>query len=146
MSRLHLHPDQPERGFREYIIKPKKDNSAAFWISKKDMDASKIGNIIRLMELFNIKIESVNVYSAEASFISESYEEARKAKAQLIHWIPVGEDMPCHVVMPDATVAEGIAESSCKQLKPNSIIQFERFGFVRIDKVNTKLTAYYAHK
>jgi glutamyl-tRNA synthetase len=98
------------------------------------------------MELFNIEIENVNAYSAQASFISESYEEVRKTKSQLIHWIPVGEDMPCQVVMPDATVAEGIAESACKQLKPNSIIQFERFGFVRIDKVNTKLTAYYAHK
>jgi glutamyl-tRNA synthetase len=110
------------------------------------VDASKIGNLIRLMELFNIKIESVNVYSAEASFISETYEEAKKVKAQLIHWICVGKDMPCQVVMPDATVAEGIAESACKQLKPNSVIQFERFGFVRIDEVNTKLTAYYAHK
>jgi glutamyl-tRNA synthetase len=147
MARLHLHPDQPERGFREYAIKPQGDkNSAGFWVSKKDVDDSKIGNIIRLMELFNIEIENVNAYSAQASFISESYEEVRKTKAQLIHWIPVGEDMPCHVVMPDATVAEGIAESACKQLKPNSIIQFERFGFVRIDKVNTKLTAYYAHK
>jgi glutamyl-tRNA synthetase len=48
--------------------------------------------------------------------------------------------------MPDATLAEGIAENACKQLKPNSIIQFERFGFVRIDEVNTKLTAYYTHK
>jgi len=147
MSRLHLHPDQPERGFREYTIKPQGDkNSAGFWVSKKDVDDSKIGNIIRLMELFNIEIENVNAYSAQASFISESYEEVRKTKSQLIHWIPVGEDMPCQVVMPDATAAEGIAESTCKQLKPNSIIQFERFGFVRIDKVNTKLTAYYAHK
>jgi len=147
MSRLHLHPDKPERGFREYIIKPEGDNnSAAIWVSKKDMDDSKIGNIIRLMELFNIEIENVNAYSAQASFISESYEEVRKTKSQLIHWIPVGEDMPCQVVMPDATVAEGIAESACKQLKPNSIIQFERFGFVRIDKVNAKLTAYYTHK
>jgi glutamyl-tRNA synthetase len=142
-----LHPDKPERGFREYRIKPEGDgNSAAIWVSKKDMDASKIGNLIRLMGLFNIKIENVNVYSAEASFISESYEEARKAKAQLIHWIPIGKNIPCQVVMPDATVAEGIAESTCKQLKPNSKIQFERFGFVRIDKVNTKLTAYYTHK
>jgi glutamyl-tRNA synthetase len=146
-ARLHLHPDQPERGFREYTIKPEgNDNAATIWVSKKDMDASKIGNLIRLMELFNIKIESVNVYSAEASFISETYEEAKKAKAQLIHWIYVGKDMPCQVIMPDATVAEGIAESACKQLKPNSVIQFERFGFVRIDEVNTKLTAYYAHK
>lgn len=145
-ARLHLHPDKPERGFREYTIKPKADNSATFWISKKDVDASKTGNIIRLMELFNIKIESVSEYSAEASLASESYEEARSVKAQLIHWVPVGEDMPCQVVMPDATVADGIAESACRKLKPDTIIQFERFGFVRIDKANTKLIAYYAHK
>ncbi len=147
VAKLHLHPEKPERGFREYMIKPEgKGNSVAIWVSKKDVDASKIGNLIRLMGLFNIKIENTNVYSAEASFISESYEEARKAKAQLIHWIPVGKDIPCQVVMPDATVAEGIAESACKQLKPNSKIQFERFGFVRIDEVNKKLTAYYTHK
>jgi len=147
VARLHLHPDQPERGFREYTIKPKgDDNSATLWVSKKDMDASKIENVIRLMELFNIKIESLNAYSAEAYFASEAYEEAKRVKAQLIHWIPVGEDMPCHVVMPDATLAEGIAESVCKRLKPNNVVQFERFGFVRIDKVNTKLTAYYAHR
>jgi glutamyl-tRNA synthetase len=147
MARLNLHPDNPKRGAREYTIKPQGANSSAdFWVSKKDVDASKIGNTIRLMELFNIEIQNINEYSTQASFISESYEEVRKTKSQLIHWIPVGEDMPCQVVMPDATVAEGIAESTCKQLKPNSIIQFERFGFVRIDKVNSKLTAYYTHK
>jgi glutamyl-tRNA synthetase len=146
-AKLHLHPDDSKRGFRKYTIKPKgNNNSATFWVSKKDVDTSRTGSIIRLMELFNIKIESANIHSAEACFISESYEEARTAKAQLIHWIPVGEDMPCHVVMPDATVAEGIAESICKQLKPNTTIQFERFGFVRIDKVDAKLTAYYSHK
>ncbi|MEM3699383.1 MAG: glutamate--tRNA ligase [Candidatus Bathyarchaeia archaeon] len=146
-ARLPLHPEHPERGFREYTIKPKEDGSiATFWVSRKDVEASKIGNIIRLMELFNVEIEKVETYSAEASFVSESYEEARKAKAQLIHWIPIGEDIPCQVVMPDATLAEGIAENLCKSLKPNTIIQFERFGFVRIDKVNMKLTAYYAHK
>jgi len=146
-ARLHMHPEHSEKGFREYTIKPKgNESSATFWVSKKDMDVSKVENVIRLMELFNIKIENVSEYSADASFVSESYEEARSAKAQLIHWILVGEDMPCQVVMPDATVAEGIAESACKQLKPNSIIQFERFGFVRIDKVVMKLIAYYAHK
>jgi glutamyl-tRNA synthetase len=146
-ARLPLHPEHPERGFREYTIKPKGDEHiATFWVSKKDMEVSKIGSIIRLMELFNVKIEKVQAYSAEASFISESYEEARKVRAQLIHWIPVGEDMPCQVVMPDATLAEGIAENVCRKLKPNTIIQFERFGFVRIDKVNMKLTAYYTHK
>jgi glutamyl-tRNA synthetase len=98
------------------------------------------------MELFNVKIEGTKAYSAEASFASEPYEEARKAKAQLIHWILVGEDVPCQVVMPDATVNEGIAESACEKLKPNTVIQFERFGFVRVNEVAAKLTAYYAHK
>jgi hypothetical protein len=48
--------------------------------------------------------------------------------------------------MPDATIIEGIAEGICKRLKPNAIIQFERFGFARVDKANNELTAYYAQK
>jgi len=147
VAKLHLHPDHHEKGTREYTIKPEKGSGdAKFWVSRKDVDASKTGNMIRLMELFNIKIEKANIYSADAVFSSETYEEARQVKAQLIHWIPVGEDMSCQVILQDATIAEGIAESLCKRLKPNTIIQFERFGFVRIDKVDRKLVAYYAHK
>jgi len=145
--KLRLHPDHPERGFREYYVQPQgNDSSAAFWVSKRDVDASTTGSVTRLMELFNVQMKKVDGHSAEASFASESYEEARNAKAPLVHWIPVGRDMPCEVIMPDASVAEGMAESACKQLRPDSQIQFERFGFVRIDKVNTKLVAYYTHK
>ncbi len=146
-AKLRLHPEHPERGFREYTVTPEKgEDSAKLWVSQKDIDASKIGNTIRLMELFNVRVEKANVYSSEASFTSESYEDARKTKAQLIHWILVGEDMPCQIVMPDATSLEGVAESACRRLKPDNIVQFERFGFVRIDKVNRKLIAYYAQK
>jgi len=145
--KLAMHPARPEGKGREYTIKPEKgDGAAKFWVSKKDIDTSKIGNTIRLMELFNMRIKNASIYSAEASFASESYEQAKQMKAQLIHWIPVGEDMPCQVVMQDATVVEGIAESLCKRLKPNAIVQFERYGFVRIDETGEKLAAYYAHK
>jgi glutamyl-tRNA synthetase len=147
MVRLNLHPEYPERGFREYTIKPEgNEHAAAFWVSKKDIDTTKTGSMIRLMELFNVKIEKVSSYSAEASFVSNAYEEAKKGKVPLIHWIPLGEDMPCQVVMPDAAMSEGIAEKTCKQLKQNTVIQFERFGFVRIDKNNAKLIAYYSQK
>ena len=145
--KLRLHPDYPERGFREYTITPEgTDNAVALWVSRSDIEALEAGKIVRLMELFNIKIGRTDVYSAEASFVSEPYEEARKVGASLIHWIPIGADLPCQVVMPDATAAEGIAESACKGLKPDDIIQFERFGFVRVDEVDMKLTAYYAHR
>jgi glutamyl-tRNA synthetase len=147
MARLNLHPDDPKKGYREYTIKPRKgDSSAKFWVSRTDVDASNVGNTIRLMELFNVQIENVNAYSVQASFISELYEDVRKTKVHLIHWVPVGEDVPCQVVMPDATTAEGIAESACKRLRPDDVVQFERFGFVRIDKVDAKIIVYYAHK
>jgi glutamyl-tRNA synthetase len=144
-AKLPLHPEKPERGFREYTVAPK-GKTAAFWVAKRDAEAAETGKVIRLMELFNVKIESVNADSVEASFASQAYEEARKAKAKLIHWIPKGEEFPCQVVMPDAAVNEGIAESACEKLKPDTVIQFERFGFVRVDKNDAKLTAYFAHK
>ena len=81
-----------------------------------------------------------------ALFASESYDDVRKIKVQLIQWIPQSAEFPCQIVMPDATVTEGYAESACKKLKPDAIIQFERFGFTRIDQVNQKMVAYYAHK
>jgi glutamyl-tRNA synthetase len=159
-AKLPLHPEKPEAGFREYTVTPNIEGGV-FWIAKKDADATESGMVIRLMELFNVKIVKFtrngkdiigkpqnlnNEITVEASFASEAYEEARKAKAKLIHWIPKGEEYPCSVVMPDATVNEGVAESACKKLKPDAVIQFERFGFVRVDKNDGKLTAYYAHK
>ena len=146
-ARLRLHPEYPERGFREYVIKPtEKDGTVLLWVSKMDLKALAVGKIVRLMELFNIRVDKVEAYSVEASFLSEPYEDARKAEAPLIHWVPIGADVPCQVIMPNATTTEGIAEKACKDLKPNDIVQFERFGFVRIDGINGKLVAYYGHK
>ena len=104
------------------------------------------GKVVRLMELFNVKVEAKTAALVMASFASESYEDVRKIKAQLIQWIPKDAEFQCQIVMPDASVTEGFAESACKMLKPDAIIQFERFGFTRIDEVNQKLIAYYAHK
>ena len=154
--KLPLHPEKPEKGFREYTVGSEKDIVEVFWVARKDVANMELGKVIRLMELFNIKINEISDLAKEgpytgsgwidASFVSESYEDVRKIKAQLIQWIPHGQDFPCQVVMPDASVTEGYAESACKKLKPDAIIQFERFGFVRINEADEKLVAYYAHK
>lgn len=145
--KLRTHPDHQEGKTREHLISPGQDNGKArFWVSRKDVDSSKIGSNVRLMELFNVKIKNVSIFSADATFSGESYEQARELKMQLIHWVPLGQDVPCKIVLQDATVIEGIAESLCKELEPNTIIQFERYGFVRIDRVSEGLVAYYAHK
>jgi glutamyl-tRNA synthetase len=145
-AKLPLHPDQPERGHREYDITPNGVGEVSVWISEKDAEAMEAGMIIRLMELFNVKIEGKIDEAVVSSFVSESYEEVRKTKARLIHWIPRGEEISCHVVMPDASVHEGFAEAACKKLKPDDVVQFERFGFVRVDEAAPKLKVYYGHK
>ena len=144
---LPLHPTKPEKGTRQYTVTPSGEEKAVtFWVAKKDAATMETDKVVRLMELFNVKIQKASAEAVEAVFASESYEDVRKAKAQLIHWIPVGEEFPCQVVMSDASAVEGVAESACKKLKPDAVIQFERFGFVRVDAVDKKLIAYYAHK
>jgi glutamyl-tRNA synthetase len=146
-AKLPLHPDQPQRGHREYTVAPKGDDGAvAVWVAKRDADAAEAGVMVRLMELFNVEIVGGVADGLEASFRSEAYQDARDAKARLIQWILVDESVPCRVVMSDASVNVGVAESGCKRLKPDDVVQFERFGFVRIDEAAPKLTAYYAHK
>jgi glutamyl-tRNA synthetase len=146
-AKLPLHPDKPEKGYREYTVTPSGENqTVSFWIAKKDSETMENGKVIRLMELFNISIDCITDNSVSATFASESYEDVRKIKAQLIQWIPQGSEFSCQVVMPDASIIDGFAEGACKKLKPDTIIQFERFGFTRINEVNQKLVAYYAHK
>ena len=98
------------------------------------------------MGLFNIQVKKVDKGRIEAVFHSEPYEEAKKLSMPLIHWVPVGTGIQCNVVMPDAFMVGGIAEDACKGLQQGEVIQFERFGFVRIDSLNEKLTAYFAHR
>jgi glutamyl-tRNA synthetase len=101
---------------------------------------------MRFMELFNIQVEKSQKDLVQAVFHSESYEEAKRLGAPLIHWIPMNSGVPCEVVMPDASAANGVAEEACETLSPNEVVQFERFGFVRVDVVNEKLTVYFAHR
>jgi len=144
-AKHHLHPDHPERGFHQFEIQPK-GGKASLYVSSQDMDLLEKGRNIRLMGLFNILIEKSGKRQVEAVFQSESHEEAKKLGAPLIHWLPIDTGISCEVVMPDASIAHGIAEESCKKLKPDTIVQFERFGFVRIDNLDKKLTCYFSHR
>ncbi|MBS7648757.1 glutamate--tRNA ligase [Candidatus Bathyarchaeota archaeon] len=142
---IPLHPDYPERGMRTFHIKPVK-GVANFLISGRDAISLKAGNLIRLMELFNVKVESVDKSFVNASFHSEPYAEAKKVGAQLIHWLPEGEGLSCNVVMPDNSNVSGLVEQSISSVSVGKIVQFERFGFVRIDNKSERITVFFAHK
>lgn len=144
VSEQPLHPSHPERGHRIKKIVPE-NHQTRLLISENDLKLLKLGAMARLMGLFNIIITRTEPFM-EADFQSESYLDARKAEAPLIHWIQVATGVETIVVMPDASVVKGLAEDDCKKLRQGDIIQFERFGFVRIDDADEKIVAYYAHR
>ncbi|MDH5448047.1 MAG: glutamate--tRNA ligase [Candidatus Bathyarchaeota archaeon] len=145
-AKIPLHPDYPERGFRQFNVIPK-DGVARFWVATKDVERMEKGRVIRFMELFNIRIDCMEEDVVKAMFHSQEYGEAKKVKAPLIHWIPENTVVKCQVVLQDASVAKGLVEESCKQLQVDAVVQFERFGFVRIDSDEDGLTtAYYCHR
>ena len=144
-AKIPVHPDHPEKGFRVLETAPK-DGKAVFLISKNDLDLIEGKPAVRFMDLFNFQVKKVGKAGVQAIFLGESYEEAKKLGAPLIHWLPVEGGIPCEVVMPDASVVKGVAEDACRKLKIDEVIQFQRFGFVRVDSVKEKLTGYFAHR
>jgi glutamyl-tRNA synthetase len=145
MVNIPLYPDHPEKGFRFFEVKPV-NGEAVFLVSKDDMNLIQGKRAVRFIDLFNFKVKKIEKDVIQAKFLGKSYLEAKKLRAPLIHWIPIDSGILCEVVMPDASLVKGIAEEACRMLNLDEIVQFQRFGFVRVDDLNYKLTAYFAHR
>ena len=97
------------------------------------------------MGLFNIEISEITPNLVMSRFHSKSYKEARKRDAPFIHWLPDGDSIETQVIMHDSKIVKGISEIECRNLEKNSMIQFERFGFVRVESI-TPFVSYYTHR
>jgi len=144
-AKIPLHPDNPQRGFR-YLKVDLRGDEASILVSKQDLAIIRENPIVRLMELFNFQVETSEESKVLATFHSESYEEARRLNAPLIHWIPADTGVSCSVIMPDGLIVKGLAEDAFRKAQPDEVVQFERFGFVRVDESGEKITAYFAHR
>ncbi|MDP4012871.1 MAG: glutamate--tRNA ligase [Candidatus Nanoarchaeia archaeon] len=122
-----LHVGHLKRGSRTF------NTNDEFYIQ----DALKTGKNYRLMHLFNFK---------NKKFTSEAHNP--DLEAQLIHWLPVSKDLiEVELVMPDGKVKKGLGELMLKHVKEGEVVQFERVGFVRLDKKEkNKLIFWYAHR
>ena len=72
-----------------------------------------------------------------------------KEKGELIiHWLPKAKGLvKTKIMMPDATYIEGLCESGVSKLKKGDVVQFERFGFVRVDeKKKGEIVFWFGHK
>ncbi|MFP3951315.1 MAG: glutamate--tRNA ligase [Candidatus Bathyarchaeia archaeon] len=142
-AHLPRHPDFPNRGTRDYKIQAK-DGLAMFMIPGDDVKNLETGKLIRLMGLMNIEVLEIKKGEVVAMYQSRDYQEARDRDLPFINWLPADTGVKAAVVMPDASIAEGLASPDVATLEPDDIIQFERFGFVRIDR-KKPLLAYFTH-
>jgi len=139
--RLKLHPKQ-DRGFREV------DVGEAFYVSQADVDGMQKDEKFRLKDLFDVEI-------VENGEVLEGKFAGNEKVSKKIQW--VGEDkLICDILVPGDLLKDGkfnpdslktvrgYCEASCGKLGIGDIIQFERFGFVRLDgKTDDKLTFIY---
>jgi glutamyl-tRNA synthetase len=140
------HPEHPEMGTRELTIDAK-DGACRLLLSKTDLGILKPGVVVRLMELFNLKVIQVAPESITAELHSETHAEARKVNAPLIHWLPEGHNRRATVVMPTAERIDGLGEPALTTCHVDEVIQLVRFGFGRVDAATQDYIAiYFAHQ
>ena len=143
-ANLLLNPNDESKGFRTMKIIPE-NNSVKLLISKKDHEIFTKG-YTRLIGLFNIEYISSDVTSVYTKFHSRDHNEARKLKAQLIHWLPIEGNIKAEIIMPDAKKLSGSVEPMLENEKTNNTIQLVRFGFARIDHIEDGFARlYYSH-
>ncbi len=126
--KVPLHPDFPGRGERVLPLGPKAH------VAKEDFDKFR-GQEVRLKDFCNVILDH------RATFVSLENKDIPK-----IQWVGHG-GVPTHVVMPTGFESRGLGEPSVASLKVDTIVQFERIGFARIDHVShAEVRAYFAHR
>ena len=129
-AKAPLHP-AVDRGFREIPA------GNRLYICKSDLSGLKAGDKIRLKDLCNIEISSLE--PARARFAGREVER----KIKIIHWAPA-DGLPIKVMKPDG-MDEGVCEAGITR-ELDRVVQFERYGFACINCLGDPIVAYFAHR
>ncbi|MFX0173054.1 MAG: glutamate--tRNA ligase [Candidatus Hodarchaeota archaeon] len=140
-----IHPEFPEKGRRTVPI-DRINSKGSVQVPRKDLKEIGENSIVRLKDLMNIKLESFDNKEGIASFHSLDVETARRANARMIQWAPVSSAISVHILEPDGNWIEGICEPEIASTKLGQIIQFERFAFCRVEKINKEIKLIITHR
>lgn len=123
-----------------------------FYIAGDDALAMKEGDEVRLIELYNIKVQRVERADGRIKSVHASMGGAEiRQSMQKIQWIAKDDIVDFKVMIPkelyigdkyntnSLEMALGCAESFVSTLKPDARVQFVRFGFCKIDGSNTAI-------
>ena len=138
---LNNHPTDASLGTRKVIA------GNRLYIAGEDAAGLKVGDEIRLIELHNIMITGVQKDLITAEIGND---EIRQSMPK-IQWIAKNDIVEYKVMIPKVLyigeeyntdsleIARGFAESFVSGLRPDTRVQFVRFGFCRIDDGQTAI-------
>ncbi len=128
-AKLKVHPDKEE--VRQYSVKD------TFYVPRAEIEGMKEGEVFRLKELYNVRMVE-NMDEVKVGYAGEELTKGKK-----IQW--VSEPLDCEIwkagdlfldgeYNPDSlTKEQGYCEKAVLDLEVGTIIQFERYGFCRLD-------------
>ncbi len=138
-----LLPTNPEKGKRRIKCTPK-NNQLELFITLSDVKTLKKDQVIRLKDLINIKISSIDIANKNLEAIYHSKELNREFS--IIQWVPKDENVKVSILKPDGTISKGNGEINLLKIPMNQTIQFERYGFVNPDRLEKNhLYCYFTH-
>ncbi|MCL4376212.1 glutamate--tRNA ligase [Candidatus Parvarchaeota archaeon] len=138
-ARLPFHPSN-DLGYREI------QTNGRFFVDKQDVASLDIGETFRLKELYSVEIMDKENDLITCRMHSREHEQGEK----IIQWV-TEQNVPVKVIKvgdllntdgtfneKSLTEIEGFAEKTIDEIEEGQVVQFERFGFCRLDSKNGK--------
>ena len=135
---LPLHPSHPERGKRRLPLRYE-EGSLLVLVPSSDLQELREGEVFRLKDLMNVALLSKSPPEAEFRGL-----ELLPGVAK-VQWVS-GDPVEVRVLKPDGSVEEGLGEPALRGVRAGEILQFERYGFVRVEGTGREIWVVFAHR
>ncbi len=119
------HPDREELGTRSVATGPE------FFLPRKDVVAH-AGSEVRLKDLANLRLPPA--IAAGAAEIVAQFVDRPNRRLPRLQWVGASEAVPVELLGIDGSWTAGIAEGAIARAEARQRFQFERVGFVRLDR------------
>lgn len=134
---IDLHPTA-QKGGRKFSVDQK------VLVEKEDAKAitSDSDAVIRLMDLANLQD------GKPAEDHSYEFYKGADSRGAIMHWLIPEDTVKVSVLMPNCVELHGLGESGISNLSVGDVVQFERFGFCRLDSISDNGTYkfWFGHK
>ncbi|HII53668.1 glutamate--tRNA ligase [Candidatus Micrarchaeota archaeon CG08_land_8_20_14_0_20_49_17] len=139
----------------------KLEATGEYYIDENDFEALKIGDAARLKDFCAVRVVGKKKDILETEKVEEIDNETQisKPETRIIQWVPKESAVKCEVMVASELfdgekfngdslrMDKGYCEANCAGMEIGVPAQFERYGFVMLDKKeNSRLIFIYMHK